>query len=175
MTDPPLDLGALALLDEARARDPWQRPEVVLEWLGLKGDESIVDLGAGTGYFSYHLARALPRGEVIAVEPDEGLRRLITAQARQHHLPISVRAEPPRTAERVFACNLLRHLHLSEGPTCPRWVVVDFAPDRVVEGGDTPPRRQCFEVREVEAQLPLHRRVRTEWLPRQYYLELELR
>lgn len=166
------ELGALALRDEARARDPWQRPEQVIQWMALRGDETVVDLGAGTGYFSYHLARALPRGQVIAVEPDPDLRALIQGQARHSQLPIQVVAKAPATAPRVFACNLLRHLDLSQGPDADRWVVIDFDPERAPDHPEVPPRAHLRSVAEVEAQLPGHRRISTRALPRQYFLEL---
>lgn len=169
---PNVELHELALSDEARARDPWQQPERVIEWLRLRGDETVVDLGAGTGYFSYHLARALPRGQVIAVEPDPDLRRVIAARARRLQLPIRVEAQAPSSAALVFACNLLRHLDLYQGPDADQWVVIDFDPERAPEHTEVPPRALLRSIAQVEAQLPGHRRVITRALPRQYYLEL---
>lgn len=169
---PNVELLEVALRDEARARDPWQRPEQVIEWLALRGEETVVDLGAGTGYFSYRIARALPRGKVLAVEPDAELRALIQAQARHHQLPIQVEAQAPAAAERVFACNMLRHLNLGQGPECDHWVVIDFDPERAPELAEVPPRAHLQTIAQVEAQLPGHRRAITRALPRQYYLEL---
>lgn len=53
---------------EAPERDQYQRPDKVLAWLGdLKG-KKIMDLGAGTGYFSVKMADK--GAEVIAADVD---------------------------------------------------------------------------------------------------------
>jgi len=50
------------------ARDAWQKPAEVIRALALPPDASVADIGAGTGYFSVRLARAVPRGRVYAVD-----------------------------------------------------------------------------------------------------------
>lgn len=51
-----------------------------LRELNLRGDESVIDFGAGLGQFTRAMARALPRGRVVGIERDEqqlsGSRRL---------------------------------------------------------------------------------------------------
>ncbi len=37
-------------------RDKWQRPAEVLDALGLKPGSFVADVGAGDGYFAFHLA-----------------------------------------------------------------------------------------------------------------------
>ena len=51
----------IAFLDRPD-RAAWQRPDAVVAALGLQGDETVYDLGAGSGYFSFRLAQAVPRG-----------------------------------------------------------------------------------------------------------------
>src|SRR6476469_6893578 len=53
------------------ARDGWQLPARVIEALALSPTASVADIGAGTGYFSVRIAKAIPRGTVYAsdVEP----------------------------------------------------------------------------------------------------------
>jgi predicted methyltransferase len=52
-----------------RARDDWQRPQEVIEALGVKAGDTVVDLGSGSGYFAIRLAPAVgPAGQVIAVD-----------------------------------------------------------------------------------------------------------
>ena len=50
------------------SRDAWQKPQQVVAALHLEPNDVVVDLGVGTGYFTVRLARALPRGRVIAVD-----------------------------------------------------------------------------------------------------------
>lgn len=52
-------------------RDSYQQPQRVLEALGLRPGESVADVGAGSGYFTYHLSQAVgPQGTVWAVDVD---------------------------------------------------------------------------------------------------------
>lgn len=55
---------------EAPERDAWQQPYRVVATLGLARDAVVADIGAGSGYFSRRLARAVPEGKVVAVEID---------------------------------------------------------------------------------------------------------
>jgi ubiquinone/menaquinone biosynthesis C-methylase UbiE len=50
------------------ARDAWQMPARVIETLALPPDAHVADIGAGTGYFTMRLARAVPKGTVYAVD-----------------------------------------------------------------------------------------------------------
>jgi predicted methyltransferase len=47
-------------------RAAWQKPDAVVAALGLAGTETVVDLGAGSGYFTFRFARALGAGKVVA-------------------------------------------------------------------------------------------------------------
>src|SRR5208337_5014787 len=53
-------------------RDAWQKPEEVVEALGLTPAMSVADIGAGTGYFSVRIAKRVAQGKVFAadIEPD---------------------------------------------------------------------------------------------------------
>jgi ubiquinone/menaquinone biosynthesis C-methylase UbiE len=61
----------------------WQGREglALVEQLGLRGDETVLDAGCGTGRLTRHLVERLPRGRVIAVDVspamlDEARRRV---------------------------------------------------------------------------------------------------
>ncbi len=49
-------------------RKIWQDPAVLIEWLSLKGDETIVDIGAGTGFFAIPFAGYSPGITLYAVD-----------------------------------------------------------------------------------------------------------
>jgi arsenite methyltransferase len=54
---------------ERAERDEWQKPDEVVKALDLKNREVVADIGAGTGYFTRRLARAVaPDGKVYAVD-----------------------------------------------------------------------------------------------------------
>jgi len=55
-------------------RDAWQKPEAVIEAIGIKPGMTVADLGAGTGYFSVRLAKAVgPKGRVLAIDVEPKL------------------------------------------------------------------------------------------------------
>lgn len=55
-------------------RDAWQQPERILEAMAIEPGMTVVDLGAGTGYFIPHLAAAVGEsGSVLAVDIEEGM------------------------------------------------------------------------------------------------------
>ncbi len=59
---------------EGFGRDEWQKPEQVIESLGIKAGDSIADLGAGSGYFTFRLADAVgAEGRVYAVDVDSSM------------------------------------------------------------------------------------------------------
>ena len=54
---------------ERPGRDEEQRPDEIIRTMGLKPGDVVADLGAGTGYFTRPLARAVaPTGRVYAVD-----------------------------------------------------------------------------------------------------------
>ncbi len=55
-------------------RESWQRPHEVVKALGLRSDETIADLGAGTGYFARRFAPHVAK--VYAIDIDEKLLKI---------------------------------------------------------------------------------------------------
>jgi SAM-dependent methyltransferase len=78
-------------------RDSWQLPEQVIEFLEVDRGDVVADLGAGTGYFTVRLARAVgDTGRVLAVDIEPALIDHIRERAEQEGLPqvVPVLAEP---------------------------------------------------------------------------------
>src|SRR5262245_15203765 len=60
---PPQDLGLL----EAPDRELWQRPDRIMDSLGVADGSTVADIGAGSGWFTIQLARRVgPQGVVYA-------------------------------------------------------------------------------------------------------------
>ncbi len=53
-------------------RGSWQRPDIVSSLI-TRPDMTVVDLGAGTGYFADLFSRQLPEGKIIALDPEASL------------------------------------------------------------------------------------------------------
>jgi ubiquinone/menaquinone biosynthesis C-methylase UbiE len=75
---PPADLGML----ESADRDVWQKPDLIMDSLGIADRSKVADVGAGGGYFTVRLARRVgPAGVVWAedVQPAmlEAIRRRV--------------------------------------------------------------------------------------------------
>jgi 2-polyprenyl-3-methyl-5-hydroxy-6-metoxy-1,4-benzoquinol methylase len=98
-------------------RAKWQRPDAIVAALGLAGNETVVDVGAGSGYFSFRLARALTRGTVVATDiQPEMVRHMhhkaMTEGVRNLQVVLGQAEEPgiPPAADLVFLCDVLHHV-----------------------------------------------------------------
>ena len=93
-----------AQLDDP-ARDAWQKPDAVIRALAPAPDAVIADIGAGTGYFSVRLARAVPQGRVIGVDIEPDMVRYLAQRAQREGLAnLSARlgvADDPRLPVKV--------------------------------------------------------------------------
>jgi tRNA A58 N-methylase Trm61 len=59
----------------APRRDRWQQPHCVIDTLGIEQGVRVADIGAGGGYVTMRLARAVgAEGWVYAVDTDADLR-----------------------------------------------------------------------------------------------------
>ena len=95
------------------SRDIWQKPQGVVEKLSLARGARVADLGAGVGYFTWHLAKAVgARGTVYAVDTKESSINMIIKEMVARGTPNvrPVRAEPhdprlPEPVDLVFSCD----------------------------------------------------------------------
>jgi predicted methyltransferase len=64
------------------ARDAWQKPDLVVEALGITPGMTVADIGAGTGYFEARLSKAVgPQGKVIAIDVEPDMVRYLGERA----------------------------------------------------------------------------------------------
>ena len=68
------------------SRDAWQKPDEVIRTLAASPDASVADIGAGTGYFSVRLARAMPEGRVFAIDTEPSMVQYVTERATHEGL-----------------------------------------------------------------------------------------
>jgi cyclopropane fatty-acyl-phospholipid synthase-like methyltransferase len=112
------DAEAWAKVFDDPARDAWQHPDDVVAALALSPDMTVADVGAGTGYFTVRLARAVPRGQVIATDIEPDMVRYLVDRARREKLD-NVRAvlatgdDPrldPDSVDRVLVVDVWHHV-----------------------------------------------------------------
>ena len=85
----------VAIFDDP-GRDTWQKPDEVLRALGVAAGMTVADLGAGTGYFSVHIAKAVgDKGKVLAIDVEPKLVDYMKARAAKAHLPQMVAVLAP--------------------------------------------------------------------------------
>jgi SAM-dependent methyltransferase len=96
----PADLdGYIAHLADP-ARDAWQKPDAVVAALRLRPGQVACDVGAGPGYFTLRLARAVgPSGRVFAVDVEpkilDALRERLAASGLRNVTPVLALAGDP--------------------------------------------------------------------------------
>jgi SAM-dependent methyltransferase len=98
-------------------RAVWQKPDAVVAALGLTGVETVVDLGAGSGYFTFRLAKALPQGRVVAadIEPEmiRHIHHKLTSEGITNVEAVLIKPDDPGIpgdADLVFVCDVLHHV-----------------------------------------------------------------
>ncbi len=85
---------------ERRTRVSEEQPDLVVDGMGLAPDAQVADIGAGTGYFTFRIAEAVPTGRVYAVDvqPEmlEVLRKRIDRRAIANVLPVLGTEDDPK-------------------------------------------------------------------------------
>ena len=101
------------------SRDAWQKPKEVIEKLAITPGSRVADLGAGGGYFTWYLARAVgPQGTVYAVDIDETglgiIEKEMNARGIHNVVPIHAEAGDAKLSEPVdlvFSCDTYHHMN----------------------------------------------------------------
>jgi len=118
-----------------RALDPkraaWQKPDAVVHTLGLRRGQVVAEIGAGPGFFTPRLARAVGRtGRVYAVDPEprilELLRRRLARAGVRNVTPVLGRADDPLLP--AGSCDLAlivnAYHHFADGPAILKKIVL---------------------------------------------------
>lgn len=147
---PPENLGLL----EGPDRDAWQRPDQIMDALGIADGATVADLGAGAGWFTIRLARRVgPNGRVYAedIQPQmiEAITRRIQREGLRNVTTILGAPDDPRLpAGKLDAVLMVNVYHELEDPVAllrnvarslapkGRLGIVDFTKDG---GGPGPP------------------------------------
>ena len=98
-------------------RAVWQKPDAVIRELRLSGAERVADVGAGSGYFTFRFARALPKGKVYAIDIEPAMLRHIHHKAMTEGVANIevIKATPddpmiPPGVDLVFVCDVIHHV-----------------------------------------------------------------
>jgi len=105
---PPEDLGIL----EGPDRDAWQKPEQIMDAVGIADGAVVADLGAGGGWFTIRLARRVgPNGLVYAedVQPEmiQSIQRRVEREGLKNVRTIHGTVTDPRLPGRALDAVLM--------------------------------------------------------------------
>lgn len=167
------------------ARDTWQMPTRVIDVLKLSPNASVADIGAGTGYFSVRLAKAVPHGTVYAVDVEPAMLAHIRQRAAGDGLtnivPVQATAAAPNLAkpvDMVLIVDTYHHLPsratyfrdlLKSLTAGGRVAIVDFRKD----SPEGPPVEFRFDADQIVSEMKqagYQLDARHDFLPRQHFL-----
>ena len=81
------DVERFARIFDDPERDAWQKPDEVVALMELSAGQSVVDLGAGTGYFLSRLSAAVgAEGQVLALDVEPAMVEHMEARIEQEQL-----------------------------------------------------------------------------------------
>ena len=180
---PPDKLGEL----EGPDRETWQKPDAIMDALGIYDGSSVADLGAGGGWFTVRLARRVgPTGRVYAQDIQkpmiESMERRFRREGLRNVITVLGTAEDPKIPTMVDAVlivgvygevvkpvEFLRNVRNTLRPT-GRIGVVDFRKDGLGPGPPMDERVDEAVVIKDAEQAGLRRINRPTPLPFQYLL-----
>ncbi len=182
----------IAMLEDPE-RDAYQKPDEVVRALQLRKGESVADIGAGSGYFSFRMASEVgPGGRVYAIDVQPEMVVHLNERIRDSGLSnvVSVLSRPndpllaDSSVDRFFICDTWHHipdqtdyLALLRRMLKPggQIVMIDFKKEELPFG---PPTAMKIAREDLIAQMEESGfRVAKEhtFLPYQYFLVFEVR
>ncbi len=168
------------------ARDAWQKPEALLDLMQIVPGSTVVDLGAGTGYFAAGLARRVgAEGKVLALDVEPRMIEFLGKRVQEQKLPNVVPTlvphnDPglaPGSVSRVLIVNTWHHI--DQRPSYAKRLAAALAPggeiwivDFTLDSDLGPPAEYRLSAEQVVRELTqggLHAQVvEPEQLPKQY-------
>lgn len=172
-------------LEDSR-RAEWQKPAEVVSALALRPEETVADIGTGTGYFTRLFAAH--SAEVYAVDVNARFLQSIDSLRLPNVVTVHASEDNPRlpaaAIDTIFFCNVLHHIDdrpvyyaklraaLRPGG---RVVVIDFHKRPLPQG---PPPSMKLAEEEVEQEFDragFRLDKKHGFLPYQYFLEFRVR
>lgn len=166
-------------------RDVWQKPELVVDTLNVQPNDVVADIGAGTGYFTFRIAKKQTAAKIYAadVQPDmiEFLKKESTTQECANVVPILIPNEKvifPEPVNLVLVVDTFHHIDdrinyfrslKTTLATDSRVVIIDFTESSPVG----PPVEYRISKKEVVAELNASGyklKEDKDLLPNQYFL-----
>ena len=120
----PNDLGLL----DAPDRDQWQKPEQIMDTLGIADGSVVADLGAGGAWFTLHIARRVgPNGIVYAEDVQPAMLQVIGQRMQVENLmnvrPVLGTQSDPRLPKGLDAAIIVDSYHEMDDPGNPMLVI----------------------------------------------------
>jgi arsenite methyltransferase len=186
------DIAVWVKVFEDPERDKWQQPIEVVRKMNLARGDVVVDIGAGTGYFTRHFAVAVgPEGKALGLDIEQSMIGYMNEDAKKldlkNYTARVVKTDDPELAPGsvnvVFLCNTYHHIEdrgnyfkKVAGSLKPggRLVIVDFYKKKLPYG--PPPEHKLTNnvVIEELQQAGYSLKQELHFLPYQYYLEFGL-
>ncbi len=170
-------------------RAEWQKPERTIEALAIEDNQSIADIGAGTGYFTIRIAKHYPKTKILAVDVEPDMVAYIENRAKSEGLTNvkTLLVQPkeeiklPEPVDKILIINTYHHIpdrihYFKSLSSCLKengsLIVIDFKLDSP-EGPPVEHRIQPDQIQEELRKSGLEKINSMDFLPYQFFLEFK--